>query len=190
VTYTDLAEPVIVRLETALGKITRSTKRSRLAMRSTDPFLVSKSTRGSRSSRTVAWYATLRRVLGADALFVVPVHRFESVAGIATFAGQAVNFDSHTRSFLCVLASAGFARAAELAGLPTPQTRQARLSARELACLGHYSKDRSVPEIGRRLGITARTVRFHLDNARTKLSVVTRAQAVRKATRQGLIVKA
>jgi DNA-binding CsgD family transcriptional regulator len=189
VTYSELPVAVIARLEADIASRSRNTKRSRLVVRSMDPQLIQKSSRGARSGRAVAWFMALRRIIGADAIFIVPVHRLETVVGIATFAGPAANFDSQTRSSLYVLANAALTHAAAIAGRSAPPAKQAQLSARELACLAHFAKDRTVPDIGRRLGISARTVRFHLDNARTKLAVVTRAQAVRKAIRQGLIAK-
>lgn len=53
-----------------------------------------------------------------------------------------------------------------------------RLTRREFECLQWASKGKSAWETGQILGITRRTVAFHLDNARAKLGVRTVAQAI------------
>ncbi|MGY3621578.1 LuxR family transcriptional regulator [Bradyrhizobium sp. USDA 10063] len=52
------------------------------------------------------------------------------------------------------------------------------LSPRELECLEWSSRGKSAWEIGKIIGISRRTVAFHLDNARAKLGVRTIRQAV------------
>jgi len=54
----------------------------------------------------------------------------------------------------------------------------AALSPREFECLEWAAQGKSAWEIGRILGISRRTVAFHLDNAKTKLDVRTVCQAV------------
>jgi len=110
------------------------------------------------------------------------------MAWIASFTGEAARFDPLARSILVVLVYAANARAREVAASKTEDGRP-RLSTRERACLSGIAKGQSAVEISKLLKISPRTVRFHLDNARTKLGVVTRMQAVRKAMRQGLIEK-
>lgn len=63
----------------------------------------------------------------------------------------------------------------------------AALTAREAECLELTALGRGSREIADVLRISTRTVRFHLDNAREKLSVATRAAATRKAVALGLI---
>lgn len=53
-----------------------------------------------------------------------------------------------------------------------------QLTRREYECLQWAAKGKSAWEIGQILGITRRTVSFHLDNTRYKLGVRTLAQAV------------
>ena len=54
----------------------------------------------------------------------------------------------------------------------------AALSPREFECLEWAAQGKSAWEIGRILGISRRTVAFHLDNAKMKLNVRTVCQAV------------
>lgn len=54
----------------------------------------------------------------------------------------------------------------------------AALSPREFECLEWAAQGKSACEIGRILGISRRTVAFHLDNAKAKLDVRTVCQAV------------
>lgn len=64
----------------------------------------------------------------------------------------------------------------------------AGLSPRECQCLRWSARGKTQWEIARILGISRRTVAFHLDNARAKLDSVTVTQAVAKAVREGLIL--
>jgi DNA-binding CsgD family transcriptional regulator len=61
------------------------------------------------------------------------------------------------------------------------------LSPREAAILRWAAAGKTDAEIGVMLKISARTVRFHTDNAKRKLRVTTRIQAVTEALRLGLI---
>jgi DNA-binding NarL/FixJ family response regulator len=65
--------------------------------------------------------------------------------------------------------------------------RQTKLTQRELAVLELLSEGLQHEEIGRRLGISAETVRTHLRKACDRLGAATRTQAVATALRLGLI---
>jgi DNA-binding CsgD family transcriptional regulator len=64
---------------------------------------------------------------------------------------------------------------------------QILLSARELDCLKWTAEGKTAWEASVILGITERTVRFHLNAAREKLQCTTTAQAVAKAVRDNMI---
>jgi DNA-binding CsgD family transcriptional regulator len=170
-----------------LERLESDTATRRIVLRSHEPFLVHKSPNSRRLSSPEDWYALVCRLISAEAAFVIPLHREETVACIVAVAGRAAAFDVLTRSSLVVMAHAAFARAQHLQSPRNQRSVRPRLSAREIACLEGVAKKKSLGEIGRLLKISPRTVRFHLDNARTKLGVVTRAQAVQKALRQKLI---
>ena len=59
-----------------------------------------------------------------------------------------------------------------------PLINGVRLSPRELECLQWVAAGKSAWEIGRILGISQNTVTFHVENAKAKLGVRTRQQAV------------
>jgi DNA-binding CsgD family transcriptional regulator len=57
------------------------------------------------------------------------------------------------------------------------------LSPRETECLRLSARGKTDIQIGRVLGISPRTARFHVENAKKKLGVATRVQAVAEALR-------
>ena len=63
----------------------------------------------------------------------------------------------------------------------------ARLSPRELECLTLLAKGASDAEAGAALGLTARTVRFHVGNGAEKLGARSRTHAVALATQLGIL---
>lgn len=63
----------------------------------------------------------------------------------------------------------------------------APLTPRETQCLTWAARGKTMAETAQILGITKRTVEFHLDNTRTKLKAVTLSQAVAEATRRNLL---
>ncbi len=64
---------------------------------------------------------------------------------------------------------------------------QILVSARELDCLKRVAAGKTAWEASVILGISERTVRFHLNAAREKLNCLTTTQAVAKAVSQQLI---
>jgi DNA-binding CsgD family transcriptional regulator len=60
-------------------------------------------------------------------------------------------------------------------------------SDRELICLNYLGRGMQDGEISRLLGISARTVRFHVDNVKVKLGASSRMQAVAMAIQKRLI---
>lgn len=74
------------------------------------------------------------------------------------------------------------------AGEPPPVMEDlARMTPRELECLTLIAKGASDAEAGRTLGLTERTVRFHLGNAVEKLGARSRSHAVALATQLGVL---
>jgi DNA-binding CsgD family transcriptional regulator len=61
------------------------------------------------------------------------------------------------------------------------------LNARELEALAWSARGKTSIDIAKILGVSKRTVDFHIENARVKLGAVTRVQAVVKAATSGLI---
>jgi len=92
--------------------------------------------------------------------------------GAAEFLTKPVDFD-----VLAAVIASRLARIARSAIWP----RQADLGERELETLTWAARGKTFAEIGEILGLSRRTVEFHLDNARKKLGVPTRTQALIKA---------
>jgi LuxR family transcriptional activator of conjugal transfer of Ti plasmids len=63
----------------------------------------------------------------------------------------------------------------------------APLTQRERQCLFWAARGKKMPETAQILGITTRTVIFHIENARSKLDASTVTQAVAEAAHRGLI---
>jgi DNA-binding NarL/FixJ family response regulator len=79
--------------------------------------------------------------------------------------------------------------AARLAGVARNRTGPERfnLAQREVETLTWAARGKTSAEIAQILGLSKRTVDFHLDNARAKLGVANRTQAVAKAAATRLI---
>ena len=67
------------------------------------------------------------------------------------------------------------------------QANGAQLSAREIECLRWLGEGKTLADSGVILGLSPRTVKFHLENVRRKLDCSTSVQAVAAAVRKGLI---
>lgn len=65
--------------------------------------------------------------------------------------------------------------------------RSDAVTPRESEILGWVAAGKSDWEIGRILQISPKTVNYHVENAKRKLGVSTRTQAVVEATSQGLL---
>ena len=79
----------------------------------------------------------------------------------------------------CPAPATGFAEAEPARPLLTPRELEI------LACLGEGMSNKAV---ARRLGISAHTVKFHLEAIFAKLGATSRAEAVAKGLRRGLIL--
>ncbi|WP_324777849.1 response regulator transcription factor, partial [Ralstonia pickettii] len=62
-----------------------------------------------------------------------------------------------------------------------------QLSEREAEVLAWSARGKTSGEIATILGLSKRTVDFHMDNAREKLGVATRIEAVVRASSSGII---
>jgi LuxR family quorum sensing-dependent transcriptional regulator len=112
--------------------------------------------------------------------FTIPIRLDEQLDGIVMFGGLKPDTSPLTRSFLHLLAHSAFKRAKELTETPIKR-RKGSLTGRELECLRWTALGKTDAEIGTILSISARTARFHIENAKRKLGVSTRIQAVAEA---------
>ena len=73
------------------------------------------------------------------------------------------------------------------AGQRADWSKQIELNDREIETLTWAARGKTSAEIAQFLGLSKRTVDFHIDNARAKLGVATRIEAAIKATSGGII---
>jgi len=98
--------------------------------------------------------------------------------GADDYVTKPIDFD-----LLALIIEARLARVARNTVWP----KQVQLSDREIEMLTWVARGNTSHEIARKLHMSKRTVDFHIDNARVKLAVQTRAAAAIKATIGGLI---
>ena len=155
------------------------------ALRSPTPFVVSEMRKRPEYAGQ-RWTDLFADVIKNGEGLVVPVYRgSEPIAGI-NFGGQSPDTSAIARSMLQVVAHAAIDRVGDIgAGKSRPAAPS--LSVREAQCLRWVAIGRADAEIGQILGISPRTVRFHVDSAKLKLGVSTRIQAVAKALREKII---
>lgn len=115
--------------------------------------------------------------------FVVPLRDATATVAMAIMVGAKPVLSALCRDKLKLAVHAGWHRAQELnAGTSTAGTTL--LTRRELECLGWVSRGKTDQEISDIVGVAPRTVRFHIDNAKTKLNVGSRVQAIAKLLRE------
>ncbi len=149
-----------------------------------DTFLVS-DVRNAPIHRGARWLDLMADVVRSGEGLIVPVYRAGQAIAGTHFGGVKPDVSVLTRALLQVVSHAAVERALELRDGKRAAVNV--LSAREAQCLRHVAIGRPDAEIGRLLGISARTVRYHVDSAKTKLGVSTRIQAVAKALRERII---
>lgn len=115
--------------------------------------------------------------------FVVPIYQGGGYTGLVSLAGQEPMITEETRGAV-TLASIYLHNK-----LTTLRRREAHnrydLTERELECLRWASAGKSDWEIGQILMISAKTVNYHIENAKRKFGVATRVQAIVSALRLG-----
>lgn len=148
-------------------------------------FLVSEY-RNDPAHRGARWLELMADVVRQGDGLVVPVYRAGQPIAGANFGGLSPDTSALTRSLLQVAVHAGVERALALRDGRSPAI--SLLSVREAQCLRQVAIGHPDVEIGALLGISPRTVRFHVDSAKAKLGVSTRIQAVAKALRERVIV--
>lgn len=128
---------------------------------------------------------SMRDCLDAIDGLIVPVTAHE-VSGVVILVGPAPDLSPIARSVLHLLAHFSFERSYVLSRQPK-RREVGSLSPRELECLRWAAAGKTDSEIGVILSISARTTRFHIENAKKKLGVATRIQAVAEALRMKAI---
>lgn len=140
------------------------------------PFLMSEVRALNRYSEEQWWELFPAYFKGFEGL-VVPVHDRGALAWYVAFAGARPNLSPAVVAMMSCAAHAGYQRFCEFL---EPGKGSSPLTDREGECLQLVAKGKTDSEIGVLLNISPRTVRFHVGNAKTKLGVTTRIQAIAK----------
>ena len=125
---------------------------------------------------TDSYFALAERLAGGKGL-IVPISGPHGYHGIVVFVGDHEDFTPEDRARLHLLAIYAHDRMLDLFGKPA-DAAQRHLSQREVEVLRLARTGAGDNAIAQQLGITVRTVRFHFENARKKLGVRTRAEAL------------
>lgn len=146
------------------------------ARASEQPFLMSSLRTLPSLADDAGWREILPAAIANADGIVVPVHDLGQLTWCAAFAGAHADLSSRAQSVISAAVHAAHARAKLLEA----QTRRGPLTQREIECLQWVAEGKTDFEVGKILGISPRTVRFHVNNAKVKLGVKTRIQAVAK----------
>lgn len=134
------------------------------------------------------WQESFRFIAKQGDALAIPVVGNTGVEGLAILSGPIERLTALSRSLLQIAVHLAFKRAIQLDTEPVAEpANPSNLSARQMECLRWVAMGKTDPEIGIILGVSPRTVRFHLDKAKDKLKVMTRVQAVTKAVKDRLI---
>lgn len=116
---------------------------------------------------------------------VVPIHGCDGRTGVLSLAGSHCDCDDRSRAELHLVAIYAHARLNDLSGASAAPRSEVRLTPRQRECLHWVAAGKSTWEIGEILGIRESTVHATLENAKRRLGVTTRIQAVLKAVTSG-----
>lgn len=116
---------------------------------------------------------------------IIPIRNDQGLEGVVLLGGKKPEMEPIIRSMLHILAHCAYAQAESLR--LNPIKRNGILSPREIECLRLAAGGKTDNEIGRILAISPRTTRFHIENAKRKLGVATRVQAVAEALKRKAI---
>lgn len=128
----------------------------------------------------------MARLWGWEGGFSVPIHGPAGYFALFTMAGPVRPMPVDLRALLQQLALLTHDRCRQLSGILSPPPEEKRLTVRELECLRWVATGKTDWEIGRILGVSATTVKTHVDQARRKLDARTRPQAVARMVLCGL----
>lgn len=170
-----------------------------------DPFTAAEVRNRRITEQEVAVLDHIHEVLDLTDGVVVPVRSNLHGDGIVMFGGHRPKLSPMVNSMLAVLGVCIYGRIHDLmSAFPSPAVPAQRpnvtvtalpeagpetcvLTSRERECLNWVAKGKTDFEIGIILSISARTARFHIENAKRKLGVATRVQAVTRAIQTNAI---
>jgi LuxR family quorum sensing-dependent transcriptional regulator len=154
------------------------------ALRSPDTFLISELRDDPKTHGP--WADLLAGVIRRGDGLIVPVYEGDDPVAGFVFGGEKPDTSPLARAMLQVLAHATFLRYRTLKSAKRPFTPHG-LTTREIQCLRAAAAGKGDTEVGADLGISSRTVRFHIDGAKGKLKANSRVQAIAKALQEKII---
>lgn len=148
--------------------------------------------RAATAYRPFAWNSVEERLpelSGRHSGLAIPVQDHAAGPGFLALIGQ--DFDL-ARALAANAAGALILAAADLhqsvlSTVRPAATASSALTSREMECLRQAALGRTVAETGKALGITSRTVEFHLKNVTEKLGATNKIHAVAIAVSHGLV---
>lgn len=117
---------------------------------------------------------------------LVPVYDENLLVALAMFSGPAGDQSAVARSMLLISTYRLF-KSQGVIDNSTRDPKDANYTNREVVCLNYLGRGMDDDEIAKLLGITQRTVRFHIDSIKVKLEAGSRMQAIAKAIQKRLI---
>jgi len=127
------------------------------------------------------------REFGLNKGFLVPIVRSTGFQACVTMAGERPDYEPRAKQALHLVSMYAHARCAALMGCASDGQRRRVLSGRERDVLAWAAEGKSSWEIATILGLSERTVNWHVEQCKKKLDAVTRTQAVIKVLRSGEI---
>ena len=118
----------------------------------------------------------------ADGL-MIPVQESNGIIGLVNAAGPAVALDAEARAALILLATYVYRRLCAFRQKARGPVMD--MTARESEILGWIAAGKSDWQIGQILGISSKTVNYHIEYVKRKFGVATRIQAVVAALERG-----
>jgi len=118
----------------------------------------------------------------------VPIHGPGGYLGLVSFAGGAVTLSASDRALLLALAHAAHQRGKALYGNKIDVA--IRLTRRELQTMRWVSRGKTDAQIGAILKLSATTVHYYVEQAKRKLGVRSRSQAVSELALRELLLRA
>jgi DNA-binding CsgD family transcriptional regulator len=150
------------------------------AQSSERPFLMSELRRAMEPAEVTGWWYSLPEGKQHKDALVVPVHVDGELFWVGGFSGLEPDLSQPVQAVLSTAIHASYLRFRELLD---SRSENSPLSPRESECLRWVADGKTDFEVGKILSISPRTVRFHISNAKAKLGVATRIQAVAKRVR-------
>jgi DNA-binding CsgD family transcriptional regulator len=157
------------------------------ARRRIAPFLWSDIINGKLTAKQTALYDA-GWAYGWRNVFCVPIHGPGSLQGLVTMAAlQEFSLTSDDRAVLEIMARTVWelCRTSEAFGTYAPD--RVKLSPREIECLQWAAAGKSDTDIATLVGVKPATAHFHIEQAKKRLGVKSRVEAVAVGVLQGII---